>query len=73
MCLAVATLSMVHAAAVQWPYALGPLGSEFVYAPADTLNDADGDGIGDLQDFCAGSPAGMAVNAKGCALGQVPK
>jgi parallel beta-helix repeat protein len=57
---------------VSWPYTLGPLGSEIIYAPPDTLNDADGDGIGDPQDSCAGTPAGATVNARGCALGQTP-
>lgn len=66
-------LRFADAMPVSWPYTLGPLGSEIIYAPPDTLNDADGDGIGDPQDSCAGTPVGATVNARGCGLGQIPK
>ena len=57
-------------AAVSWPYTLQPLRSEVIYAQDTSLADADGDGIANTQDACAGSAAGAAVNAVGCALGQ---
>lgn len=57
-------------AAVSWPYAVQPRRSEIIYAQDTSLADADGDGIANTQDACAGSPAGAAVNAAGCALGQ---
>ena len=57
---------------VSWPYPIGPLGSEIIYSRGDTLSDADGDGIADIQDRCPGSPSGTHVNALGCGLGQSP-
>ncbi len=65
-------LRLTDGVPVSWPYALPPLGSEIIYSRGDTLVDADQDGIGDAQDVCPGSPIGGAVNASGCALGQVP-
>jgi len=65
-------LRFSDATPITWPYTLGPLGTEIVYAPPGTLNDADGGGIGDPQDSCAGTPVGAPVNARGCALGQIP-
>tara|TARA_R110001592_G_scaffold143376_2_gene366113 strand:- start:8274 stop:9377 length:1104 start_codon:yes stop_codon:yes gene_type:complete len=37
-------------------------------APAPVVSDSDGDGVEDGVDQCPGTPAGVAVDAKGCAL-----
>jgi OOP family OmpA-OmpF porin len=37
-------------------------------APAPVVGDSDGDGVEDGVDQCPGTPAGVAVDAKGCAL-----
>ncbi|CAA0082812.1 Outer membrane porin F [Zhongshania aliphaticivorans] len=37
-------------------------------APAPVTGDADADGVEDGVDQCSGTPAGVAVDAKGCAL-----
>ncbi|MFT6551344.1 MAG: OOP family OmpA-OmpF porin [Zhongshania marina] len=37
-------------------------------APAPVAGDSDGDGVEDGVDQCPGTPAGVAVDAKGCAL-----
>ena len=55
---------------VQWPAALAPLTGIPVYTRDTTFADSDLDGIADLQDLCPNSPAGKAVNGRGCALGQ---
>jgi hypothetical protein len=41
-------------------------GVAFVY-PGSAGPDADGDGVGDAADQCPGTPAGLAVDAAGCA------
>lgn len=56
---------------VIWPYDLPPHGSEIIYTRDSRLTDGDGDGIPDYQDTCNGTGASLAVNAKGCALGQL--
>jgi hypothetical protein len=38
-------------------------------SPPPPPNDADGDGIPDADDKCAGTPAGTPVNSTGCPLG----
>jgi len=47
-----------------------PHSALIVYAQEPALADADRDGIADAQDECPASPAGQAVNARGCALNQ---
>ena len=37
-------------------------------APERVVNDSDADGVVDSMDQCPGTPAGIAVDAKGCAL-----
>ena len=37
-------------------------------APAPAPVDSDGDGVPDAQDACPGTPAGVAVDARGCPL-----
>lgn len=37
-------------------------------APAPAVSDSDADGVDDGVDQCPGTPAGVAVDAKGCAL-----
>lgn len=39
-------------------------------APAPVVGDSDGDGVEDGVDQCPGTPAGVAVDARGCALDQ---
>ncbi len=56
--------------AVVWPYTVGARGSEIVYTRDVQLVDSDNDGIADSQDACPATPAGLAVNSRGCALGQ---
>lgn len=36
--------------------------------PEPTISDSDGDGIADMFDKCPGTPAGVAVDSKGCPL-----
>lgn len=48
-------------------YALGG-GSAPMSAPAPVIGDSDADGVEDGVDQCPGTPAGVAVDAKGCAL-----
>ena len=56
---------------VSWPYAVPPHESEIIYSRDSNLTDGDGDGIPDYQDTCHATPAMQAVNATGCALGQI--
>lgn len=56
---------------VSWPYAVPPHESEIIYSRDSSLTDGDGDGISDYQDTCQATPAMQAVNATGCALGQI--
>ena len=51
-----------------WPYSLPAHSAVILYAQEATLVDSDGDSIPDVQDFCPGTPADLAVNAKGCPL-----
>lgn len=51
---------------VSWPARLGPLTGEVVYTQDKTLSDTDGDGVADVEDACPTTPAGAAVNARGC-------
>ena len=55
---------------VAWPYYLPARSSEIVYTRDARLVDSDGDGIPDSQDQCAATPAGVAVDSRGCALAQ---
>jgi len=47
---------------------LFPLGSKVAAAPAPAaaVVDSDGDGVPDDRDLCPGTPAGVAVDARGC-------
>lgn len=45
-----------------------PMGPRPGAAAATTANDADGDGVPDSVDNCPGTPAGVAVDARGCPL-----
>ncbi len=51
-----------------WPYSLPDHSAVILYSQEANLIDSDGDGIADVQDLCPGTPADMAVNAKGCPL-----
>lgn len=53
-----------------WPVTVPPRSALIVYAQEPGLADTDRDGITDAQDVCPASPAGLAVNARGCALSQ---
>lgn len=55
---------------VSWPAPLNALSSRPIYTRDTTLTDSDGDGIANQQDACPGTAPGLAVNARGCALGQ---
>lgn len=57
-------------APVAWPYPLTARSSEIVFTLDTSLIDSDADGIANSQDACAATPAGLAVNAQGCALWQ---
>jgi len=57
---------------VAWPYRLAARSSEIIYTLDRSLLDSDGDGVADSQDRCSATTAGLAVNAIGCALGQLP-
>jgi len=58
------------ASPVLWPANVGPLSGRPIYTRDTTLTDGDSDGIADQQDFCPGTVAGQAVNARGCAFAQ---
>jgi parallel beta-helix repeat protein len=55
---------------VTWPHPLPPLGSTVIYSRGDTLADADGDGVADMQDQCPSTTTGLQVNSRGCSIGQ---
>lgn len=55
---------------VSWPVSVNPLSGIPVYTRDTSLTDSDGDGIADQQDACPNTPAGQAVNARGCPFGQ---
>ena len=55
-------------AVVTWPVTVAPRSAAILYAQEPTLIDSDGDGIPDGQDLCPVTPAGAAVDAKGCPL-----
>jgi len=54
--------------ALAWPVSVPAFSAVIAYAQEPTLRDSDGDGIADTQDDCPGTPAGTAVNARGCPL-----
>ncbi len=53
---------------VTWPIALQPAETRIVYTQDLSLIDRDNDGIADITDLCAGTPAGAITNAAGCSL-----
>lgn len=55
---------------LSWPVQVAARSALIVYAQEPGLLDSDRDGIADVQDGCPDSPAGLAVNARGCALPQ---
>lgn len=55
---------------VAWPYSVPGRSAEIIYTRDTRLVDTDGDGIPDSQDLCPNTAAGLAVNSKGCPLGQ---
>ena len=55
---------------VVWPATVNALSGRAVYTRDTSLTDSDGDGIADQQDACPGTAAGLAVNARGCAINQ---
>lgn len=55
---------------VSWPAPVNALSSRPIYTRDTTLTDSDGDGIANQQDACPGTAPSLAVNARGCALGQ---
>ena len=61
---------MDDSSAVGWPAPISPLTGRPTYTRDTSLTDSDGDGIADQQDACPNTPAGLAVNARGCAISQ---
>ena len=57
-------------APIAWPTPVPMLSGKAIYTRDTSLTDADGDGVADQQDTCPGTPAGTAVNARGCGIGQ---
>ena len=55
---------------VVWPATVNALSGRAVYTRDTSLADSDGDGIADQQDACPSTAAGLAVNARGCAINQ---
>lgn len=55
---------------VAWPVTLEPVSAQIVFTQDQSLADSDQDGIPDSQDACASSPAGKAVNNRGCSFAQ---
>ena len=55
---------------VAWAAPVAPLSGIPIYTRDTTLTDTDGDGVADQQDACPATPAGLAVNARGCAINQ---
>ncbi len=57
---------------VAWPMRLGGYASEIIYVQDPSWQDADRDGIADEQELsgCLNTAPDLAVNSKGCALGQ---
>lgn len=55
---------------ITWPYYLPARASEIIYTRDARLVDSDGDGIPDSQDRCPATLAGVAVDSRGCGLGQ---
>lgn len=55
-------------APISWPIYLAARSSEIVFTRDASLVDSDQDGIADAQDACANTPAGRAVNSRGCSL-----
>lgn len=55
---------------VAWPYSVPGRSAEIIYTRDTRLVDTDGDGIADSQDLCTNTTMGLAVNSKGCPLGQ---
>lgn len=53
-----------------WPYYTPAKSAEIIYTLDASLVDSDGDGVPDVQDKCAATPVGSAVNAAGCELGR---
>ena len=62
--------SFADSTPVTWPARLDPLKALVVFAPVASLVDSDNDGIADAQDACPGTPAGAAVDNRGCPVGQ---
>lgn len=55
---------------ISWPFSLESMTSQIVFTQDQTLIDSDEDGIPDLQDACAGTPAGAVANNRGCSYAQ---
>lgn len=53
-----------------WPLRVPARSAVLYYGRDSTLSDSDRDGIADSQDSCPDTPAGAAVSAAGCSLGQ---
>lgn len=53
-----------------WPQWVPARSAVLYYGQDQTLADSDRDSIADSQDSCPGTPAGAAVSAIGCSLGQ---
>ncbi len=48
------------------PVAVAPMAPPAAAPVAEPAKDSDADGVNDAADQCAGTPAGLAVDAKGC-------